>query len=613
MLHGRRRIRAVAGLCAMTVALCLALWLPGERSSFGQVIEGRLLDVRFLLRGPLPPPAGVAIVAFDDAAMAQSFAFPLSREDLAEVVISIAAAGARSVVLDFLLVDPREGDAALAAALSATDAVLAVAEAPMGTDPPALPAGEFSLLAATPPATALPALGPTPALSAAASLGHAGVTHDADGALRRIAPARALMVADGIAWYPGLAVAGVSANGAGASLILPASGIGGHLDLGGQVVLLDLQGTIPLVFHGPEGTIPTVSAAAIDDSILAGRIVFVGATASGFGDRHAMAFDATLPGVELHATLAANLLDGRVLRRDTLAWGATAGLALVAAAAGFLALSIGQPVLMAVVATLVIVAALGTLQVAFLTGWWLDATTVLAALAVAMGTGTWLLWFEQRRRATNLGRYQSPDLVDLLADEALPRFSNQKKPAVVLFVDIAGFTSHAEKQDPADAEAFLRLFHGLLEQAAKPLGGTIAHFAGDGAMIVFGLLKAGPDDALGSLHFIDRLFAAVAACGDWPGLDLRAAVHFGPVQTGLMGGANHRHVSVSGDVVNTASRLQDVAKHEGTILALSDALVQSDPRTRDWAHRNGLRLLAPQLLRGRSTPIRVWIGNPVVA
>lgn len=611
MLRGRRRIRAVAGLCVMIAAFCLALWLPGERSRIGQVIEGRLLDARFLLRGPLPPPEGVAILAFDDAAMAQEFSFPLSRANLAEVVSSATAAGARAVVLDFLLIDPREGDAALAAALSATDAVLAVAEASADTEPPVLPSGDFTLLTTAPPAVALPALGPTPTLAATASLGHAGVTHDADGGLRRMAPARALSVADGIVWYPGLAVAGVTADRAGASLVLPAMGIGGHLDLGGKVVQLDLQGKIPLAFYGPAGTVPTVSAAALDPDALAGRVVFVGATATGFGDRHSTAFDATLPGVELHATLAANLLDGRGLRRDATAWGVTAGLALAAAAAGFLALGIGRPALMVGVAALVIATTLGTLQAAFLAGWWLDATTVLAALTVTLGIGAWLLWSEQRRRATNLGRYQSPDLVDLLADEASPRFSNQKKPAVVLFVDVAGFTGHAEQLDPADAEAFLRLFHGLLEEAAEPMGGTIAHFAGDGAMIVFGLLTAGPDDALGALQFIDRLFAAVGASRDWPGLGLRAGVHCGAVQTGLMGGTNHRHVSVSGDVVNTASRLQDVAKQEGAILALSDAVVQTDERTREWAHRNGLHPLDPQLLRGRSTPISVWIGKPM--
>jgi adenylate cyclase len=603
-------MRRTAGSLALFAAFCIALWLPGERSGFGQAVEGRLLDLRFLLRGPLPSPDTVAVVAFDDAAMAQNFDFPLSREDLAAVVASVADAGARVVVLDLLLTNPRDGDNALVDALSATRAVLAVAEAPPETDAPDLPAADFALLTTPPPATVLPALGPTAALAASAALGHAVVTHASDGSLRRMHPARALAVAGGIGWYPGLAVAAVAAGGAGPALVLPATGIGGQLDLGGRTVLLDLQGTIPLDFYGPSGTIPTISAGALDRGDLAGRVVFIGATAAGFGDRHATAFDATFPGVELHATLAANLLEGRVLRRDAAAWGLTTLLAMTAAGTGFLACGISRPGLLAAVSASIVAATLGMLQAAFLSGWWLDATTVLMALTISMGTGVWLLWSEQKRRATNLGRYQSPELVDLLADDASPDFSGPTGSAVVLFVDVAGFTSHAETLDPLDAEGFLRLFHGILEQAAEPLGGTIAHFAGDGAMIVFGLLKAGPDDAVGALHFVERLFAAVRECRDWPGLGVRVGAHRGPVRTGLMGGRIHRHVSVSGDVVNIASRLQELARQQAATVALSDALVQTDARTRHWVGRNGFRQLDPQTLRGRSAPVDVWVGNP---
>jgi adenylate cyclase len=425
-----------------------------------------------------------------------------------------------------------------------------------------------------------------------------------------MAPARPIRIADGIGWYPGLAIAAVTAGGAPPSVFLPASGIGGTLDLGSRVVPLDLRGQLPLDFYGPAGAIRTVSATAIEPDSLTGRIVFVGATSIGFGDRHATPFDATLPGVELHATLAANLIDGRGLRRDPAAWGWTAALTIAVAGAGFLALGIGPPAAMALAAATVTAATFATLQGAFLLGWWLDATTVLAALMIALGTGSWLLWFEQRRRATNLGQYQSPDLVDWLADEGTPRFSSETNAAVVLFVDVAGFTTQAEHLDPTRAETLLRVFHGLLERAATPTGGTIAHFAGDGGMIVFGLLKSAPDDAARALDFVERVFRAARVCDDWPGLTLRIGGHGGAVHTGLVGGKTHRHVSVSGDVVNTASRLQEFARQQGATLALSDAVVQTNDRTRHWAGRHGMAPTGPQTLRGRSTPIEIWIGSP---
>ncbi|MFZ4757783.1 MAG: CHASE2 domain-containing protein [Burkholderiaceae bacterium] len=124
------RLGALAGVLLAVGAI--GLWHPGERSPFWQGIEGRLLDARFLLRGPLPPPSQVAIVAFDDAAFATLNTFPPSRSALGQVVADVWAAGARTQALDFLLVDPRDDDAVLAAALARGTSVIAVAEAAAG-------------------------------------------------------------------------------------------------------------------------------------------------------------------------------------------------------------------------------------------------------------------------------------------------------------------------------------------------------------------------------------------------------------------------------------------------------------------------------------------------
>jgi len=599
----------MAGLvCVVLGALVIGLWHPGERGAFWQGIEGRLLDARFLVRGPLAPPDGVAIVAFDDAAIARLDSFPPPRTALADAVSAAWEAGARAVVLDFLLVDPRADDVALAAALKRGDAVLGVAEATPGTPAPALHgAGGFALYTGPVPAAPLPALAPAPALQDGARLGHVTVRHGPDGALRRMRPALAVTARDGITHLPGLAIAAIATD---ARLLIHGDGSGGRLDLGDMSVPLDLRGTVPLNFHGPAGTIPTHSADAVKQADLQGRIVFLGATATGFGDHHATPFDATLPGVEAHATLAANLLTGDPLRRDATAWLGTVVLAVAAACAGFASAGLGPP-LAATAATAT--AALGVaaaLQVAFVAGWWLDASSVLLALALGAFVGAGLRRIDQRRRAMNLARYQSPALVDMLATLAEPLRHRRPQHAVVLFVDVAGFTTHAEHLGPWRTDAFLSLFHGLVEGAAEPRGGVIAHFAGDGALVVFGLPEPAADDADRALDFIDALFAAVRDSPDWPGLGLRVGGHAGPVQLGVLGGARHRHVSVSGDVVNAASRLQEFARSCNASLALSDALVTRGPGATRWAGKAGLRKITAQLLRGRAHAEDVWVGDP---
>ncbi|WP_172975648.1 CHASE2 domain-containing protein [Roseivivax sp. THAF40] len=588
-------------------ATALAVWQPGARGQVGSAIEGRLLDMRFALRGPVPAPQRVAIVAFDDQAVAALQAFPPSRADIADTVRRIFAAGAEVVALDLLLVDARPDDPELSAALSLGPTLLGVAEAPMGARPtPLIQKDGFGLIIGLPSASPLPALGPNPALQQAAGLGHVTVQHDRDGMLRRMRPALSLQTPEGVVTIPGLAIAALSTSGARPELILHRDRPGGVLSGSWPTAKLDRQGALPLDYYGPEATIPTYSAAALSEADLTGRIVFLGATATGFGDRHATSFDATLPGVEAHATLAANLLEGRVLRRDLAALGIGGVLAVTVALAGFWSGSRARPWVALALSLGVISATLLALHAAFLAGWWLDALSVLAALGGGLAIGTVLRLLDTRRRAANLARFQSPRLVEAIASQTNPLGSRAPQHAIVLFVDIAGFTTRAERMGPADTARFLSMFHQQVEAAADPLGGTIMDFAGDGVLVVFGLPDAGESDAANALHFIERLFEAEAL----DDIHLRVGGHAGQVQFSLLGGTRHRIVSVSGDVVNTASRLQEIAKGHGVSLALSERLMASDPSTRAWADAAGLTPLVDQSLRGRQAPETIWIGMP---
>jgi adenylate cyclase len=145
-----------------------------------------------------------------------------------------------------------------------------------------------------------------------------------------------------------------------------------------------------------------------------------------------------------------------------------------------------------------------------------------------------------------------------------------------------------------------------VEAAADPLGGTIMDFAGDGVLVVFGLPEPAPDDAFRAMRFITDVFETTAQ----DGIALRAGGHAGLVTLGLLGGARHRVISVSGDVVNTASRLQDLAKTHGASLALSAALVERDAAERDWVGNAGLTRLPDQPLRGKTSTETIWIGHP---
>lgn len=596
----RSRAFARGAFWAVSCAIVLAVWQPGDRPQLGAALEGNLLDLRFRMRGALPPPGTVAIVAFDDRAVNELHAFPPSRLDIAETVHAIFDAGATVVALDLLLVDPRADDPAVARALRRGATVLGVAEAPAGTAPtPLVDPGGFGLVVGADPLLPLPAMGPHPGLQAHASLGHVTVQHDADGSLRRMRPALTLRTRDGTRTLPALAVAAASARGARPEIVLPGSGSTPRLAGDWPIATLDRRGSLPLNFKGPGGTITTFSAADLSTADLAGRIVFLGATATGFGDRHATSFDATLPGVEAHATLAANLLDGGTLRRDMAAWRLDAVLGLALAVAGFWAGGLPRPGLAIPAGATVLLAAILALQVAFTRGWWLDATTVLAALSAGLAIGGTQRVLDTRRRAANLARFQSPRLIDAVASQTHPLGGGVSHEAVVVFVDVAGFTTFAESKTPAEAARFLREFHELVEAAAEPWGGTIMDYAGDGVLVAFGLPHPAADDASRALRFIDNLFKK-AADRD---IVLRMGSHVGQVQLSLLGGVRHRTISISGDVVNTASRLQDAATRLDAELVVSEAFVNAVGD----GERRRLEPVGETLVRGRSAPVAVWM------
>src|ERR1700728_907743 len=74
-------------------------------------IENLTLDWRFLLAGPRPAPAGVAIVAIDDETLSQSGGDAPTREMMARIVRALAAVHPRSIAIDIAFLKPRDPDA----------------------------------------------------------------------------------------------------------------------------------------------------------------------------------------------------------------------------------------------------------------------------------------------------------------------------------------------------------------------------------------------------------------------------------------------------------------------------------------------------------------------
>src|SRR5262249_28065061 len=115
----------------------------------------------------------------------------------------------------------------------------------------------------------------------------------------------------------------------------------------------------------------------------------------------------------------------------------------------------------------------------------------------------------ERARA-NLGRYFSPNIVEILAERDEPLGAVRRENVAVLVVDIVGFTRMAEQMAPEAVVTMLRQFHERMTAQIFACGGTVEKYIGDEILAVFGLPTAGADDAGNALRCADGMIAALA-------------------------------------------------------------------------------------------------------
>ncbi len=219
------------------------------------------------------------------------------------------------------------------------------------------------------------------------------------------------------------------------------------------------------------------------------------------------------------------------------------------------------------------------------------------------------------RARTNLARYFSPNLVEMLADRDEPLGPVRRETVAVLFVDIVGFTRMAEAMPPEQVLTLLRAFHERMAAQIFRCGGTVEKYIGDEIFAVFGLLKAEADDSANALRCANGMLAALdtwnterTGLGE-AALSIGIGLNYGPAVMGDVGSDQGLSFTVIGDTVNTASRLQSLTRELGTPLVVADALISNIEAAQPADAVTLLGALTnrgEQSLRGRSGAVCIW-------
>jgi adenylate cyclase len=640
-LHWRRLTLAL-----MISLAVVAAFLAFDGAPLPDMIEGQTLNWRFRLRGPVPPPADVAIIAIDDQTFNTLNRWPLPRRVLAEAVDRLQAADAAVIGIDLLLVDPEQpssgivlspGDQQLYEALRAANrAVLSFAFITFGPPKPPDAARQQALEAASFRAVEWPAgtssrdllqatgaLAPMAPFLEFATIGHTNAPLDRDGAVRRLPVAIGL----GDQLVPAFPVE-VARRFRGLAPSEVGLSVGHELHLGPQTIALDPGTRLLLNYYGGSGTIETLSLidlvqGRIPPEKLAHRAVVIGATAIGAGDSFVTPYSGALPGAEVLATATANLLDNTALRRgpSAVTWDVVAIILL--GLVTFAAAHLPVPGAAAIAALAALLGWGAVAQLAFESRLlWLNMTFPAASILLNAGAAATLgalaerrLRREAQRQRENLSRYHSPVIANLLADGDKAALPEHEQPAAILFVDMADSTRRTEHMAPGETAQFLREFHRRIEAAVLAHGGVLDRFTGDGAMVIFGVPAPRPDDAVSALACARDLTQEIAqwsaelAVDGSPPLRIRIGVHFGSVVIATLGGETQRQLTAAGDTVNVASRLEALMRGRGAAIAISGAVVEAVLAVGRADLLAGFAPLPDQPIRGRKGRIAVWVAQ----
>lgn len=181
----------------------------------------------------------------------------------------------------------------------------------------------------------------------------------------------------------------------------------------------------------------------------------------------------------------------------------------------------------------------------------------------------------------------------------------------ILFADLRGFTTLSESKLPFDVVYLLNQYFETMGAVIEAAGGTIDKFIGDGIMATFGSGSDADAGATAALHAARGMGQQLEAMNARLKNDLKeplrlgVGLHAGPAIRGTMGYGEASQVTVIGDTVNTASRLESATKEHGAQCMFSEIV-----REKAGLDASAYKTTVIQV-RGRTEPLVVYMVERV--
>ena len=206
---------------------------------------------------------------------------------------------------------------------------------------------------------------------------------------------------------------------------------------------------------------------------------------------------------------------------------------------------------------------------------------------------------------SNFQRYFAPNLASQIAQqEGEVALGGTKRPVVVFFSDIRGFTPMSETMKPDEIAGLLTDYFTEMVDIVFEHSGTLDKFMGDAIMALWGAPIAHADDAdramqcaLDQLDTLEKMNAKWKESGRQP-LAIGIGINFGEVFAGNIGSNRRLEYTVIGDAVNTASRLCSSAG--------GNEILISEPFYKELKKPPKVEALEPIQVKGKTKKVPVY-------
>jgi adenylate cyclase len=320
-------------------------------------------------------------------------------------------------------------------------------------------------------------------------------------------------------------------------------------------------------------------------------------------------------GVEVHATIAGNLLEQSWIHRPSRSLElVTVG--LLGGVATFIGLSFSPIILASVVGALAI--AWLVLSIVSISGnfFVVGASTVLIVLPLGVLVSAMVSYVGARRSEEALrsafSLYVSPDMVPKLegGDSAL-KLGGEKLWLTAVFTDIADFTTITEEMPAEKTSEMLNDYFTEVMDVVFANQGTLLKFIGDAVFAIWGApVKIAYHAEMGikTAMAIQKGVEKFNSSQRYPPLITRVGVHTGPMLVGNLGSKKRFDYTAIGDAVNLASRIEGLNKYFGTTILISEAT------RKDAGGFAGAVLVGTVRVKGRREPVSLYsVFDPPLA